>query len=118
MQNDDLGSIINDIARSVNNKVNNSINAAQYGTGLSLGTITETGLNVDSVKQEYTKGDYFILDNLKNPESITTESANGPESHNHIIKTPDNQKPIKVGDRVLVAVMGVNAVIIGRVSNG
>ena len=118
MQNDDLNSVINDIARSVNTNINRSINESQYGTGISLGTITETGLNVDSVKQEYTKGDYFILDNLKNPESITTESASGPESHKHTIRTPDNQKPIKVGDRVLVAVIGVNAVIIGRVSNG
>ena len=117
MQNDDLGSIINDIARSVNNKVNNSINAAQYGTGFSMGTVTETGLNVDSIRQEYPKGDYWILDNLKNTETITTESANGPESHSHIIKTPNNQLPIKVGDRVLVALMGVNAVIIGRISN-
>lgn len=117
MQNDELGSIINDIARSVNNKVNDSINSAQYGTGFSMGTVTETGLNVDNVKQEYLKGDYWILDNLKNAETITTESASGPESHKHTIKTPDNQKPIKVGDRVLVALMGVNAVIIGRISN-
>ena len=113
-----VNDIVNEIARQLNNNVNEAIGAAQYGTGISLGTVTETGLAVDSIKGEYQKGDYWILDNLKNAESITTESASGPESHAHTIKTPSNQKPIKVGDRVLVAVMGVNAVIIGRVSNG
>lgn len=113
-----LNDLCNEIARTVKGNTNKSIAAANYGTGIALATLTESGLLVDGIKQEYPKGDYWILDNLKNDESITTESANGPESHNHTIKTPDNHKHIKVGDRVLVAVMGVNAVIIGRVSNG
>lgn len=58
------------------------------------------------------------MDNLKNTDNITTESASGTESHTHTIKTPSNQLAIKVGDRVLVAVMGINAVIVGRISNG
>lgn len=110
--------ICNEIARTVTGNTNKSISAASYGTGIALATLTESGLLVDGIKQEYPKGDYWILDNLKNVESITTEYASGPESHSHTIKTPDNQKAIKVGNRVLVAVMGVNAVIIGRVSNG
>lgn len=109
---------LSEIARTINNNMNSAIAESNYGTGFSLGTVTDTGLNVDNVKQEYPRGDYWILDNLKNPDSITTESANGPESHIHTINTPNNQKGIKVGDRVLVALMGVNAVIIGRVSNG
>lgn len=110
--------IYNEIARVVHGNTNQSIAASNYGTGMALATVTESGLLVDGIKQEYPKGDYWILDNLKNDENIITESASAPESHSHNIKTPDNQKPIKTGDRVLVAVMGVNAVIIGRVSNG
>ena len=118
MLSDEITEMCNGIVRTVNNNTNKSINNASYANGIALGTVTESGLLIDGIKQEYSKGDYWILDNLKNAESITTESASGPESHAHTIKTPSNQKPIKVGDRVLVAVMGVNAVIIGRVSRG
>lgn len=118
MQNDVIDNVCNGIVRAVNKNTNKSINESNYAAGMALGTLTESGLLVDGIKQEYPKGDYWILDNLKNAESVTTESTNGAESHTHIIKTPDNQKTIKVGDRVLVAVMGVNAVIVGRISNG
>ena len=110
--------ICNEIARVVHGNTNQSIAASNYGTGIALATVTESGLLVDGIKQEYPKGDYWILDNLKNTDNITTESASGPESHTHTIKTPSNQLAIKVGDRVLVAVMGINAVIVGRISNG
>ena len=110
-----VNDIVNEIARQLNNNVDEAIGAAQYGTGISLGTVTETGLAVDSIKGEYQKGDYWILDNLNNPEEITSEISN---NHSHSIKLPANQSKIKPGDRVLVAVLGVNAVIIGRVSRG
>lgn len=110
--------IYNEIARVVHGNTNQSIATSNYGTGMALATVTESGLLVDGIKQEYPKGDYWILDNLKNTDNITTESASGPESHTHTIKAPSNQLAIKVGDRVLVAVMGINAVIVGRISNG
>lgn len=118
MLNDVINNTCNEIARTVSGNTSKSIAAASYGTGIALATVTESGLLVDGIKQEYSKGDYLILDNLKNTESITTELASGPESHSHTIKTPDNQKAIEVGNRVLVAVIGVNAVIVGRISNG
>ena len=118
MQNDVLGNVCNGIVRAINKNTDQSINASNYAAGMALATVTETGLLVDGIKQEYPKGDYWILDNLNNPDTIETESSGSTTTHKHTIKTPDNQRAIKIGDRVLVAVMGVNAVIVGRVTNG
>lgn len=119
MQNDVIGDVCNSIVRTVNKNTNDSINASNYASGMALATVTESGLLVDGIKQEYPQGDYWVLDNLKNPDTLETESSGGGETeHKHTINTPDNLKTIKTGDRVLVAVMGVNAVIVGRVTNG
>lgn len=119
MQNNDvLENVCNGVVRAINKNTSQSINASNYASGMALATVTDTGLLVDGIKQEYPKGDYWILDNLNNPKSIETESAGSTTEHTHKIKIPDNQLPIKTGDRVLVAVMGINAVIVGRVSHG
>jgi hypothetical protein len=85
-------------------------------TGLTMGTITDTGLLLDNFKHEFS--DYMVLDYLKLEDSYNTESGGDP-SHSHEIKTPGNIKKLKAGDRVLVSQFGADNVVVGRVvSNG
>lgn len=108
------GDVFNEIARTVHDKTNKTINEAMFGTGLALGTLTETGLKVDNFDHEFK--DYLVLDYLKLNDSYYTEVA---LKHSHEFKTPENIKKLKVGDRVLVAQFGADNVIVGRVvSNG
>lgn len=110
------GDVFNEIARAMHKNTHKAINGAIEGTGLTLGTITETGLLLDNFKHEF--AEYMVLDYLKLEDSYSTESAGNP-SHSHEIKTPENIKRIKAGDRVLVAQFGADNVIVGRVvSNG
>lgn len=108
----DMDNTVNEIARAVHGNTNDAIKGAIEGTGLTRGTITETGLLLDGFKHEFK--DYEVLDYLKLEDSYTTESA-GDSSHIHKIKTPTNLTKLKVKDRVLVAQFGADNVVIGRV---
>lgn len=85
------------------------------GLSMALGTIIETGLMLDNFKYEIT--DYMILDylNMDKDYFAETDVAGGEYSHSHRVKTPDGLKPLNVGDRVLVAIIGVQNIVIGRV---
>lgn len=114
---DHEGDVFNEIVRTMHDKTNKTINEAMFGTGLALGTLTETGLKLDNFDPEFK--DYLVLDYLKLNDSYYTESATCTSSHKHEFKTPDNLKKLKVGDRVLVAQFGADNVIVGRVvTNG
>lgn len=110
---DNSNNIFEEVARTFNNNTNAAINGALYGTGFVLGTMTSTGLKLDNFKYEI--NDYLMLDYLNLKDEYNTEAAGGP-SHSHIFKTPYNLKKLKIGDRVLVAQVGNECVIVGRVT--
>lgn len=111
------GDVFNEIARTVHSNANKAIEGAMFGTGLTLGILTPTGLKLDNFKHEFK--DYYVLDYLKLNDSYYTEAATCTVSHRHEFKTPENIKKLKTGDRVLVAQFGADNVIVGRVvSNG
>nr|WP_077363410.1 hypothetical protein [Clostridium saccharoperbutylacetonicum] len=111
---DHEGDVFNEIKRLMDNNTHEAIRGAIDGTGLTLGTITETGLKLDNFKHEFTE--YRVLDYLMLADSYNTESAS---EHSHEIKTPGNLKKLQLGDKVLVAQFGADNVVIGRVvSNG
>ena len=103
---------VNELARAVHGNTHKTIKGAIEGTGLTRGTITETGLLLDGFKHEFK--DYEVLDYLKLEDIYNTESAGDP-SHSHEIKTPPNLTKLKVKDRVLVAQFGADNVVIGKV---
>lgn len=90
----------NGVARQIKANINKKTNEALAITGCELGSLTPTGLKLDSFKKEIK--DYLVLDYL----SIT-----------NTIDLPTQLRPLANGDRVLVATMGSEFVIIGRVSN-
>lgn len=108
--NDNDGDVFNEIKRLIDNNTNGAIKGAIDGTGLTLGTITETGLKLDNFKHEFTE--YRVLDYLMLADSYNTESAS---EHSHEIKTPSNLKKLQLGDRVLVAQFGADNIVLGRV---
>ncbi|WP_315074523.1 hypothetical protein [uncultured Clostridium sp.] len=79
----------NEVVRLVHKHTADSIGEAMFDTGIVLGTLTDTGLQVDNFKHEI--NDYKQLEN----ENITLSS----------------------GDRVLVAVFGADYIIIGKVKD-
>lgn len=105
-----METIFNEIAREI--KTDNSNTASSLG--FEFGTITSTGLKLDNFKYEIK--DYLALDYLKLKDEYDTEPA-GTYTHAHVFKTPDNLKTLKEGDRVLVAAVGNEFVVVGRVAN-
>lgn len=106
--------IVNEIAREIKGDTNKAIGKAILTLGLELGTITTTGLKVDSFKNEIK--DYMVLEHLKLNDEYITETS-GTYSHNHIIKTPNELKSLAPGDRVLVSAVGNEFVVVGRITN-
>lgn len=106
--------IFNEIAREIKGNTNRAVNEAVSYIGLDLGTITSTGLKLDNFKYEIQ--DYMMLDYLKMKNEYNAEIA-GEHPHNHIFKIPKELKPISVGDRVLVALLRSEFVVVGRVVN-
>ncbi len=81
--------VFEDVVRMAHKGMADKINEAMFDTGIVLGTLTDTGLQVDNFKHEI--NDYKQLEN----ENITLSS----------------------GDRVLVAVFGADYIIIGKVKD-
>lgn len=107
---------IQELVRVVKDETSKSINGAVSGLGVEFGTMTETGLKLDNFKDIIT--DYKVLDYLKLDKDYFTQTdvAGGEYSHSHNVKTPERLKPLKPGDRVLVAQVGSEFIIIGRLS--
>ena len=100
--------IFDEIARTVNDNTLKSITKSLFGVGLTLGTFNGNSLKLDNFDQEIT--DYLILDLLNQESAYETQESSG---HTHKFNTS-----IKSEDRVLVAEIGDDCVIIGRVSHG
>lgn len=106
-----------ELVRVVKDETSKSINSATTGLGVEFGTMTETGLKLDNFKDVIT--DYKVLDYLTMDKEYFADTNNAGEySHSHKVITPDGLKPLKSGDRVLVAQVGAEFVILGRMRNG
>ena len=109
-----METIFNDIAREIKENTNKTVNKNISSLKLEFGTITSSGLKLDNFKYEIQ--DYKILDYLNLPNEYKTETA-GEYSHEHVIKNPKELRPLSINDRVLVATVGSEFVVIGRVTN-
>ncbi len=107
-----METIFNEIARQIKGNTNKAVNEAISYIGLDLGTITSSGLKLDNFKYEIQ--DYMVLDYLKIKNEYNTETA-GEHSHSHNFKTPKELKPLGPGDRVLVALLKNEFVVVGRI---
>jgi len=105
--------IFDEVARTVNKNTHNSISKSLFGVGLTLGTFNGDSLTLDNFKYDIT--DYLVLDISLLASNYNTEESSG---HSHEFTTPTLLQSIKSGDRVLVAEIGAECVIIGRVSHG
>lgn len=104
-----------ELVRAMNDTTNSSIKEGISGLGVEFGTITNSGLKLDNFRHEIT--DYKVLTYLNIDKDYFTQTDNaGTDSHSHKVETPDGFKPLKSGDRVLVAQVGVEFVVLGRVS--
>lgn len=92
-------SSFNGVARQIKANINKKTNEALSITGCELGTITSSGLKLDNFKKEI-KG-YMILDYL---------------TIGNTIDLPKELRKLQEGDRVLVATMGSDFVVVGRLS--
>lgn len=108
----------NGVARILKEKINKSVNDGVFGVGCELAEITVNGLKVNGYKDEIQ--DYLVLENLTLKEDYFTfsdEALSGEYRHKHKIETTKELKPLSIGDKVLVAIMGAEFVVIGRVVN-
>ncbi|HGS9098235.1 TPA: hypothetical protein ACMU2U_004057 [Clostridioides difficile] len=108
----------NGVARILKEKMNKSVNDGVFGIGCELAEITANGLKINGYKDEIQ--DYLVLEKLTLKEDYFTfsdEVSSGEYRHKHKIETPKELKPLAIGDKVLVAIMGAEFVVIGRVVN-
>lgn len=107
-----METIFNELAREMKEDTRESIGKLANDVGFMLGTITSTGLSLDSYKTEIK--DYMTLDYLNLEDSYKTESA-GEHTHNHNVNIPKQLKSLRQGDRVLVTTVGNEYIVVGRV---
>lgn len=105
--------IFDEIVRQMHSNTNKSIAKSLFGVGLTLGTFNGDSLALDNFNKSIT--DYLILDLLNLGSSYSTGQSDG---HSHSFDIPGPLQSIKQGDRVLVALIGAECVIIGRVAHG
>lgn len=110
------------IASMIDERSRKHAGDAVLGMFLELGTITVTGLKLDSFKHEIQ--DYLVAEYLTLPDIFATETTSaagtGPHTHTVTVNTPAQLKALKAGDRVLVAPVngGQDFVVVARVVNG
>lgn len=108
--------MFNGIVRDMKEHTNKVVGKAISSVGLEFGTITSSGLELDDFKHEIK--DYMVLDYLKmDKDYFTQTNSAGEDSHSHKVITPDGLTTLKIGDRVLVAQVGSEFIVIGRVRN-
>ncbi|HBG2457699.1 hypothetical protein KWL13_014335 [Clostridioides difficile] len=108
----------NGVARILKEKMNKSVANGTFGMGCELAEITAKGLKVNGYKDEIQ--DYLVLESLILKEdyfTLSDEILGAEYRHKHKIETPKELKPLSIGDKVLVAIMGAEFLVIGRVVN-
>lgn len=101
---------------------------------VELGTINEDfSLTVGSLGNPIPKGDYMIPlrftlleekmeiesseEELRTNKKLTADHLHGIDPHLHIVKLPEELRPLRAGDRVLVAWCGTEPVVIDIVKS-
>lgn len=82
---------------------------------LELGTIqADLSLRVDRFPIPIPAGDYLVSRHLNLPDPLVTtaEALSGEFRHNHAVPRPEKLAPLKPGDRVLVAWVDDDPVVI------
>lgn len=103
-----MDNIFNEIVREIKGHANNAAANAIAMNCLEFGTIEATGLKLDNFKYEIK--DYLVLDYLKLDKNNFSSSSDGAT-----VSTPDKLSPLKQEDRVLVATVAGEFIVIGRV---
>lgn len=104
----------NDIAKMLHNTGRMHAKNAATSVGLSLGTITDSGVLLDDFEEEITN--YLVADYLNIPSDVMAKSTDNAVS----VKTPAQLLPLQTGDRVIVAPVngGHDFVILARAVRG
>jgi hypothetical protein len=105
---------INRLGRVIRNQMQQ---AADSPLVLDFGTIqSDYSLITDSFPLPIPKSDYMVCRDLthsqKQPLTATSSVTVGNETHKHDVITPDSMKVLAAGDRVLVAWVQNDAVVI------
>lgn len=105
-----------ELAKLIRKHASEAAERGQIATGLELGTITQSGLKLDGFKHEIT--DYLLAEHLTLAADYMTETTQDnpePGTHNHRVITPNQLKPLSAGDRVIVAPIGADFIVLARV---
>lgn len=109
-----MKAIYNELAREIKGASSSQFRHIETTLGCELGTITSTGLQLDTFKHEVK--DYLVAEHLTlSPDYYTSKN----QDHSHKVTTPNQLRPLRPGDRVLVALVngGTIFVVVGRVVN-
>lgn len=111
-----MGSNLQKLSAALSDRMKRTANGA-VPTTLELGKINANlSLTTDSLKGAIPRSDYMIALHLTSSTKTSTEMAQDGSRHNHDL--PSALRPIKAGDRVLVAWCGHEPVIISVVVGG
>lgn len=87
------------------------INQANKGVTLELGTIRDNmALSVSSLGNAIPKGDYMIA--LRLTAGSLTIKTSKEEEHLHSVDLPEKMRSLRAGDRVLVAWVGTEPIVV------
>lgn len=84
---------------------------------LNLGKITSNGgLKIDSIGNVIPRGSYMVNVNFLNTEEESVSTTN-VEGHYHKVTIPSQNKGLSTGDRVLVAWVGNEPIVVAVVTS-
>lgn len=111
-QKDGTGSGGNYIGQAIKKRLEQTMDGPD---NLELATVTpKLGLQLDTYAHEIPKGEYLICRSLTLPSTLATNLAGQGTTweHQHTTARPQQLDPIKAGDRVLVAWINGNDLIV------
>ena len=108
-----MSSAIEDFGKGMVEQMRN-VMKANLGITVELGTITKNmALSVSSLGNPIPKGDYMISLHLMQASlEIATSRVESLENHRHTVTIPSKLRGLNSGDRVLVAWVGTEPVVI------
>lgn len=103
------GSNIEELGKMLNTHMKN-VTSRNTGITVELGTINANmALTVASLGNAIPKGDYMLSLHLKPTGTFQTETTEG---HTHTVTLPDKLRGLKAGDRVIVAWVGTEPIVV------